>query len=67
MHPSAPDTDCCLAHGMSTGYPATADWQEVTKWLHLLAAIELLILRPECKSFINSQWARYFRYRRVNG
>ena len=63
MHPSAPDTKCSLAHGLSTGYPRTASWQQVSKWMHLNAAIDYSILRPECTSVVNSQWASYFRCR----
>jgi hypothetical protein len=63
MHPSVPDTDCSLAYAMSIGYPATADWQQVTMWLHLLAAIEFSIFRPEADYFISRQWDSYLKYK----
>jgi hypothetical protein len=47
--PSTPNKNCSLAHGLSTGYPRWARWSEVTKWMHLNAAIDFAITRPESK------------------
>lgn len=60
---NTPDTDCSLAHGMSTGYPRNADWRQVTKWSHLVAAIGFAVTRPET-TLSDSQFEQYKRLKK---